>query len=115
MSPARRRTIRVTFDLRDVVDAAEAAIGSDPGIAQRAGRLVVVRGGDDENRRRAVIQPLRAATLRERLTAVATWERRDGRAKGYVPCLPTGHVIHALLARGEWPSVRSLPEPGGIS
>jgi hypothetical protein len=100
----------------EVNDAAVAALGPDPDLYQRGGALVRVLV-EPSAACRAVRRPagpridlLPKATLRERLTRAADWfaarESKDGTA--FIPAHPPDWCVAAVLARGDWPSVRRL-------
>ncbi|MEJ7731056.1 MAG: hypothetical protein WKG00_17805 [Polyangiaceae bacterium] len=106
-----RPTVRITTDLHDVVDQATAVLGVAPNVFERDRSLVHVLGAEGDRYTAdgtPQIRPVGVATLREVLCRVARWERLDGRSKGWVRCVPTDAVVTALLARGQWPGVRSL-------
>lgn len=95
VSPAdakHKPTIRVAAgELHRVVDAAERELASDGRHYQRGGLIVNVVSdpATDETR----IKPVSANALMRALSACATWERFDARAKDYVVTdPPTKHV-----------------------
>lgn len=111
-----RPTISVTTEIADVVDQALGALASDAGVYQRDGYLVhVVRTTDAEATDVILagtpqIRRVAPATMLERLTRVALWERTVKRKDQFqtVAALPPPAVVQAALARGEYPSIRSL-------
>lgn len=110
-----RDVIRLTSDLHVGVDEAVEALAADTDIYQRDGALVrVVRVAESEAARERTtvgtpqIRPTSLATLRERLTRVARFERLDARSNEWVPTVPQDRVVSAVHARGEWPGVRPL-------
>lgn len=109
-----RPVVRVSVELHEVVDQAVATLSRDPDLYQRDGELVhVVRLAEDEADALALagtpaIRTVTLATLRERLTRLALWERYDGRAKDYRPCIPPDIVTSAVAARGEFRGVRPI-------
>ncbi len=112
--PRTPPTIRTGLDLARVVDEGCAALGLDGETYQRDGELVrIVRAAEPDPRRGIVpgtptIRPLALATLRERLSLVARWERYDSRSESFRECSPPEPVIAAVAARGEWSTVRPL-------
>ena len=110
----RARVIRIGPDLDRAVDAAVDALRGEPALYQRDGQLVrITHTADDEADAAALvgapqIRPVAPATMRETLTRVARFERRDGRDGDWRPTVPTDAVTHAVLARGEWPTVRPI-------
>jgi len=109
-----RPLIRMSTELADVVDMTIAALADDQDVFQRDGYLVhVLRVGDTEASSAFVvgtpqIRMVSAATLRERLTRVARFQRFDKRSEKWVDALPSEPVVHALLARGEYVGIRPL-------
>lgn len=110
-----RPTIRTGADVHRVVDQSIHALRGDEGIYQRAGRLTrIVRVTDTEataERAAAGTPQLRdvaSATLLERLTAVAEYQRFDARAKGWLHTVPPMEVVAAVMARGEYPGIRPI-------
>lgn len=111
-----RPVIRLEPDLKGVVDQAIDALAVDREIYHRGGTLVrIVRAGPPskaEGTRRPegapVIRAVAAATLRERLSLVARWEKFETRRKVWVHALPSDPVVQAVAARGEWPGLRPL-------
>ena len=112
-----RPSIRITAELHEMGDAAVRAIADRPdcGIFVRGGRLVrVVRessGGLVGLTRPPEAPSIRAVepeTLREILSAIARWEKWDGRSDEFRPAVPPFEVTKAILARGEWPGLRHL-------
>lgn len=109
-----RPVVRVSVELHETVDQAIGTLSRDPSLYQRDGELVrIVRIAETEADATALvgtpaIRRVTAATLRERLTNCAAWERFDARADDYRPCLPPETVTNAVLARGEFPGVRPV-------
>lgn len=110
-----RPVIQITTRLHDVVDQSSAVLEGDVNMYQRDARLVRlvrVAEADAQTAGMAIgtpqIRGLVTPTLRERLTALAQFEKFDKRENGWVPCLPTDPVVRALEERGEWPSVRPI-------
>jgi hypothetical protein len=113
-----RPTIRIGTELHETIDQGVDALAADPDVYQREGRLVHVVHADGTERDRAswargtpTIRPISEATVRERLTAVATWEKHDKRSDTWNKALPTDHVVRGVLARGEW---RGIPPIVGV-
>jgi hypothetical protein len=83
-------------------------------VYQRDAHLVhVVRVDDGEADAAFVvgtpqIRVMGAATLRERLTRVARFQRFEKRSKTWVDALPSEPIVQAILARGEYARVRPL-------
>ena len=113
-----RPSITLGTDIAREVDAGIAALSAhDDGIYQRAGELVHVTGAtrEESERERAplqfgspVIRPMGAATLLERMTSSANWQKFDGRSKGPRSCTPPKHTVAALHARAQWRGIRSI-------
>jgi hypothetical protein len=109
-----RPPIRVSAELHSVTDKAVDALGADDLLYQRDGQLVrVLRIAESEKQASELvgmpaIRSAGMATVRERLTAVANWERWDGRSESYKPTTPPDAVVQAVAARGQYPRVRPL-------
>lgn len=109
-----RVEIRMDTKLHAVVDEAAALLEKDSEIYQRDGHLVrVVRVAetDEDSRLLAgtpIIRRVETATLRERLTKHARFQKFDGRSKEWKNSLPSDPVVGALAARGAWKGVRAL-------
>jgi hypothetical protein len=114
-----RPTIRVGVDLLRVGDDACAALARDGSLYVRAHEIVTVVCAAESDPTRGVVAgaPLVRAvgvpTLRERLAAVAKWERwRAGKEKGgdgeWCPCAPPEAIVTAVHARAQWPGLRPL-------
>jgi hypothetical protein len=109
-----RPIIRVSSQLHAVIDKAVEALGADSVLFQRDGQLVrVLRVAECEKQARdlagmPVIRSAGTATIRERLTAVAKWEKWDGRSESYKLTTPPDSVVQAVAARGEYPLVRPV-------
>jgi hypothetical protein len=114
-SPLERLDIEVGPDLNRVVDEAVEALAEDRNLYQRDGRLVtVLRSDPREKTKRAAVAPgspiireISSATLKERLATVANFYR-ESEAGALLPTSPPADVVGAVLARGEWPSVRPI-------
>lgn len=114
---AAKRTIRVTTDEEEVVDAAIEALAPDPRIFHRGGALVdVVRDAAAELR--GAVRPadaprvriLPTPTLQERMASSADWiklTRKDGEIQE-TACHPPSWAVGAVAARGLWPPLRPL-------
>jgi hypothetical protein len=108
--------ILIRVDEHNVNDDAVLALASEPDLYQRGGMLtrVVVEPDVPERilkRTNTVrIEPIPAASLRERLTRVATWfrERKTTEGSEYLPAHPPEWCVGAILARGDWPGIRRL-------
>jgi hypothetical protein len=105
-----RPTIELGPDLHELVAQAVVALRADANLYQRDGYLVQMLGGVTAG---PVTDPpqlrqLASATLRERLSAVAKWEKYDARARGPVRTLPAEPVVHAVLHRGQWEGIRPV-------
>lgn len=109
-----KSVIRIGVDLMRVVDDSISALATDLGIYQRDGQLVhIVRVPEDTKDASALagtpqIRPLALASLRERLTSVALFQRYDGRSEDYKPCVPTDQVVQAVATRGQWKDFRPI-------
>ena len=109
-----RPVIRMTMELADVVDSTIEALATDPNVYQRDGHLVhVVRVDECDACITFVagtpqIRIMAAATLRERLTRVARFQRFDKRSEKWTEALPSEPVVNAILARGAYTKVRPL-------
>lgn len=112
-APAALPSIAITTAEYKVTDETVAALGADPELYQRGGRLVRVDRSaelNDEVQRpagAATIGLLPLASLRDRCTryALFTTTRRDG-TEG--PAHPPKWLVEAVAARGEWPGIRVL-------
>lgn len=101
--PDERPRIRLGAELHVNVNQAVAALSGDAGLYARDGVLVVVVHPPSEA---PMVRVLALATMRERLTAAARFERlREGE---WDRCLPPDAVALAALARGHWPGYRRL-------
>lgn len=109
-----RPIIRVSPALYQVTDAAIAALEADATLFQRDGKVVrVVRIAESLRQARDLegcpaIREASVATVREHLAATADWQRFDGRREEFVSTTPPSAVVQALVARGEYPSLRPL-------
>lgn len=129
-----RPVIRLGPDLADVADLTIEALAECAealGVFQRGHRLVHVTATTEEEaaasrvvsidptgvRRRELIagspaiHEMEAATLRDILTRVARFERKDGRAKKgteWRHCIPGDPVVYAVLQRKKWIGIPSL-------
>lgn len=110
-----RPLIKITTELHNTITAAIDAISTDRNVFVRDGQLVdVVRCAEAEHDSYLAvgapkIRVIALATMRERLTRCAVFEKFDGRKKGYVSALPPDNVASGVLARGEYPtSVRTI-------
>ena len=113
-SSSGKKEILLGQDVDRVVDECEALIAQDVGIYQRDGQLVrVTHTAESEADAKTLmgtpqIRALQPATLTEHLTRLASFVRFDGRAKRWVPAMPSGAIVAALGARGQWRNVRPL-------
>ena len=100
-------------------DAAVQALAADPSLFQRAGYLVHVirmdKARDDGCVHRPAntpeIRDVSPALLRDRLTRYARFQKRDARRKdknAWVDTHPPDWCVNAVLARGQWDTVRYL-------
>ena len=116
--PCDSPEIVVGVDIARMTDEGVAALAKDPRAFQRGGVLchvVTVPDGPTpkgkELRRSPgapIIRTMAPPTVRERLSAAATWVKYNGKSKSHVPCLPPESVVGAVAARGEWGGVRPL-------
>lgn len=136
-----RPVIRVSTELLENVDAAVAALRADSNIYQRDGMLVHttrvtreesevsphVETDDGRLHRQLVegspqIRETRLSTVRERLSAVAVFQKYVESADRWKPILPTDAIVSAVHDRGQWsgiPPIVGVVEtpmfcPGGI-
>lgn len=103
-----RPTIRVTTELHEVVDQAEAALAelpADVDLFWRHGSLV--RVADHEGV--PVPEPLPREAVHELLTRAASWVAPDPRGNER-RVSPPRDVVTTLFARGRWPRLRELAE-----
>lgn len=111
--PAPLPVIRVGADIRRMGDEATRTLASDPKLFVRSGELVTVTQAAEIDGRRGVVQgaptirTVAFATLRERLTSVAAFEKRGPRGI-WKACTPPDAVVSAVHARGEWPGLRPI-------
>jgi hypothetical protein len=122
-----RPIIQISTELHYNVDKSVVALEQDPHLYQRDGKLVHVTrvtreqsdksptvATDDGKPQKALVEgspqivETSIATLRERLTRHARFEKWNERLGGYKRSLPTDHIVSATHARGEWPGVRPL-------
>ncbi|MGK4001118.1 hypothetical protein WMF31_00735 [Sorangium sp. So ce1036] len=107
-----RPLIRLGPELHELADRGIQALRTDEDLYQRDGSLVHVTQADAEASSKfsgsPQIRRLALATLRERLTRAARWERFDKRADDWVRTIPTDPVVHAILNRGEWDGIRHI-------
>lgn len=110
-------TIIVGNDLMRVGTEACAALARDPDVYQRDGELVrivrlaepeVYRGREIAAEGTPQIRSMPLATLRERLSAVATWSKHDARSDKLREVSPPNGIVAAVAARAEWPGIRPL-------
>jgi hypothetical protein len=100
----------VAGDLHRVVDAAEKELASR-GRHYQAGGLIVLVSTDPTSGDPSVI-PTSAPALTRELSVAATWEKYDGRAKGWVRCDPP-HRHTAILFDAQ--KFRYLPPLAGVA
>jgi hypothetical protein len=107
--------IRMSPRLHEDVDASVSALGRDLELYQRDARLVrVVRVAEAEAEAEHMspgtpqIRPLPLATLHERLTRYARFQKFDSRAEEWRDALPSKPIVAAVEARAEWPTIRPL-------
>lgn len=103
-----RPTIRVTTELHDVVDQAEAALAelpADVDLFWRYGQLV--RVADHEGV--PIPEPLPREAVHELLTRAAAWVAPGPRGDEK-RVSPPRDVVTTLFARGRWPRLRELAE-----
>lgn len=124
--PSSRPVIRITTELHHNVDESVQALKSDLHLYQRDGKLShVIRVTREQSSKSPVVSTENGvarhalvegspqivetsiATLRERLTRFAEYEKWNERASGWKGTLPTDHIVSAVHVRGEWP-VRML-------
>jgi len=112
--------IVVGVDEQRVNDEAIAAlaVGDYADLYQRSGELVrVIRSTppaeQDAKKLRLpagtpIVRPISMATLRERMTDAALWQRYDVKAKGNVPTHPPQWSVAAVMDRGDYPGIQTL-------
>lgn len=112
-----RPVIRLGPELHQIINSAIEALRSDEDLYQRDGSLVHVTRADPDTDSddkmfftagTPQIRRMASATLRERLTRVARWERFDGRSKTWQRTIPTDPIVNAVLNRGEWAGIRPI-------
>jgi len=127
ISKSAKPEIRVTHEVMENATEAITALKRDPNIYKRETKLVFiarvsreqsdesepVMGDDGEIHRQLVegspqICEMETPTLRERLSAVATFKRWNNRAQAYIPIVPTDEIVGAVKKRSDWPGIRPL-------
>lgn len=109
-----RPLVRLDVDVHRVVDECAAILGHDVSLFQRDGQLAhVIRTAESEADALTLagtpqIRAVQPASLIERLTRIADFQRFDKRSGEWVPALPGGALVPALAARGQWRAVRPL-------
>jgi hypothetical protein len=122
-----RPVILISTELHFNVDKSVEVLKEDPHLYQRDGKLSHVTcvtreqsgrspsvPSDDGTQKHALVEgspqisETSIATLRERLTRYARYQKWNERLGDYKGSLPTDHIVAATHARGEWPSVRPL-------
>jgi hypothetical protein len=113
-----RPEIDVTPDEHLVNDQAVAALARDESLFQRGGTLVQILRDHGKKTLKGItrpenaprIMPLREASLRERLSAVARFVKRKETDEGEQvdQIHPPAFCVAAVAARGHWPGVRHL-------
>lgn len=111
-----RPRIRITTELHQAIDESAAAILADTNLYQRDGKLVHVTRVTAQERDKECslvegspqIRETAIATLRDRLTKFAIFEKYDGRTSDFRLTEPTDHLVAGLHARGEWPRMRTI-------
>ncbi|MBI1374513.1 MAG: hypothetical protein GC159_17485 [Phycisphaera sp.] len=112
-----RPTVVIDTDEYRVVEQTVVALRADPGVFQRGGvlvRIIRTQFPEDQIKRQdgsPVINLLPPANLRERITRWARFVKinRDGEQQ---PAHPTGWLVSAIDARGEW---SGIPYLSGVS
>jgi hypothetical protein len=126
-SPPPRPVIRITTELHLNVDASIVALKADQNLYQRDGKLThVTRVSqeesdkspgvtmDDDTVRHALVEgspqirEMSLATLRERMTSLATYQKYNERAQDWRPSLPTDPIVAAAHSRGEWRGIKPI-------
>lgn len=125
-TPDPRPIIQISTELHHNVDRSVVALKADPHLYQRDGKLTHVTRVTREQSEKSPTVPvdtgtphhalvegspqimeMGVATLRERLTKFAVYQKWNERSQGYKGSLPTDPIVTATHARGEWP-VRTL-------
>ncbi len=109
---AARPSIYMDAELHRIVTEAVEALTADPAVYQRDARLTrIVRVAEAEAEIERMtpgtpqLRPMEPSTLKERLSAVAKFFVYDARKKKWLRKLPTGDVVGAVAARGEWAGI----------
>jgi hypothetical protein len=102
-----RTVIKTGADLHRVVNETCGLLVKDSNIYCRERRLVRVLPPSDP-KSGPEIDELPAATLTERLTALARYTRYDKRAKDWLDVIPGEDIVKATIARKSWNGVRPL-------
>ena len=101
------------------IDEACAALSTDPEVFVRSGKLVQVlhakRATNLPDRQllcaliegTPIVRQMSVATLRDRLSRVADFEKSDAKGKWH-PTHPHDHLVQGLRDRGEWGGIREL-------
>ena len=113
--PALRPIVRLSTELHNVITESCNALSNDRNVFARDHALVdVIRCAEsDADTYIAVgapkIRPMAVATMRERLTRCALFEKKDGRRKdGFSPTIPPDNVVSGVMSRGEYPGIRPI-------
>jgi putative DNA primase/helicase len=117
----QRPEIDVKGELHEIADQAITALSTDRKIWQRQNVLVTILPAEIEcdDGKWSIpigtpsIRELATATIRERMSASATWLKYDARAKEYTPSHPPKDIAEIVRARGVWrgiPALRALSE-----
>jgi len=102
--------IRITPDLHENVRQAICALTNDPTVLQRVGLVEVVHDAKQPELCKTEngaprLRAIPAATLRARLSAVARFEKWDGRKKRWVHCLPSDPIVTATISAPYYPAI----------
>lgn len=104
-----RPEIVLSTDIPRVVDAAQAALMTDPDVYQRAGMIVHVvpsppdLGGIHRAAAAPIIANAAPAALRERMARQASWRKASVETGELRACMPPPWVAETLLERRAWP------------
>jgi hypothetical protein len=111
--PILRPVIHDTTDLHSAVNEAEWVLQHVPNLYQRDGQLVwIVRVSKDEATAKLLegtptIRLVPKAAVREMLCQYGTVVRVNSEGD-QIPCKPCNDLVEALMARGQWRTVRPL-------
>jgi hypothetical protein len=114
--PGIRPVIQITTEIHNVISEACQALSNDRNVFCRGPILVDVVRATEADADSFVpiggprIRTIPSATMRERLTRCAMFQVFDGRRKKdpWKPAIPSDHVVHGVVSRGEYPMIRPI-------